>query len=36
MNKDILEQESLVIGVLLNNADLFTECDLQHSDFTSV
>lgn len=36
MNKDILEQESLVIGVLLNNADLFTECDLQPSDFTSV
>ena len=35
MNKDILEQESLVIGVLLNNADLFTECDLQPSDFTS-
>lgn len=36
MKKDILEQESLVIGVLLNNADLFTECDLQPSDFTSV
>ena len=35
MNKDILEQESLVIGVLLNNADLFTECDLQPSDFSS-
>lgn len=36
MNNDILEQESLVIGVLLNNADLFTECDLQPSDFSSV
>lgn len=36
MNKDILEQESLVIGVLLNNADLFAECDLQPSDFSSV
>lgn len=35
MNKDILEQESLVIGVLLNNADLFSECDLQPSDFSS-
>lgn len=32
---DILEQESLVIGVLLNNADLFTECHLQPSDFSS-
>lgn len=36
MKNDILEQESLVIGVLLNNADLFTECDLQPSDFSSV
>ena len=36
MSNDILEQESLVIGVLLNNADLFTECDLQPSDFSSV
>lgn len=36
MNQDILEQESLVIGALLHSAELFTECDLQPDDFSSV
>lgn len=36
MNQDILEQESLVIGALLHSAELFTECDLQPNDFSSV
>lgn len=36
MISDIMEQESLVIGALLHSPELFTECDLQPNDFSSV
>ena len=36
MISDIIEQESLVIGALLHSPELFTECDLQPNDFSSV
>lgn len=35
MIEDILEQECLVIGTLLNNPGKFSDCDLQPSDFSS-